>query len=383
MKRVSVLGSTGNIGKKTVELLAQNLEKYHVEALTTHSNFELLAFQAKLLKVKHVAIVNEEFYLELKNRLSGTNINIEVGINGLMNIASFAVDLSVVAVVGIAGLEPVMRIIESGTKVISIANKESIVCGGKLLFEKAKKNNVSIIPIDSEHNAIFQILEHGKKHVEKIILTASGGPFLNSTYQEIQNSSIEQVLTHPTWDMGKKISVDSATMMNKVLEMIEAYNLFKVNAIEVVVHPESIVHSIVSYQDGFNFAVLAEPDMKIPISYALSWPERQKLNCKLDLTKQKKLTFIKPDHQRFPALKLGFEIMNSHSLHAKSIVLNAANEIAVNAFLNSQIKFMDIVKIVELTLNKFTNNFEIATLSNILEINKEARVISTKHAISY
>ncbi|WCR54308.1 MAG: 1-deoxy-D-xylulose 5-phosphate reductoisomerase [Wolbachia endosymbiont of Ctenocephalides orientis wCori] len=378
MTKISILGSTGSAGQRAVDLLLEKKEEYQIEALSAHSNFALLAHQAKLLNAKCVAIANESFYKDLKEGLSGTNIKIEIGTEGLKNVASIPVDLSVAAVVGIAGLEPVMKVIESGTKAIALANKESIVCGGKLLLNNAKEKNVQVIPIDSEHNAIFQVLQNDDRCVEKIILTASGGPFLNYNLEQLRNVTIGKVLNHPTWNMGKKISVDSATMMNKVLEIIEAHNLFNIDAknIEAVVHPESIVHGIVVYKDGFNVAVLAEADMAIPISYALSWPNRSDLGSKLDLTKQEKLTFQKPDHARFPALNLIPEILNSASSHKNSIVLNAANEIAVNAFLESQIDYLSIVEIVESTMEKSNNNTKTGSLCDIINIDHESRALA-------
>ncbi|QKX02302.1 1-deoxy-D-xylulose-5-phosphate reductoisomerase [Wolbachia endosymbiont of Dirofilaria (Dirofilaria) immitis] len=378
MKRVSILGSTGSIGKKTVDLLLKKRRKYQVEVLSTHSNFALLAHQAKSLSAKYVAISNERFYKDLKECLLGTGIKVEVGAEGLANVASLPIDLSVVAIAGIAGLEPVMHIIESGTKVIALANKESIVCGGKLLLKKAKEKNVQIIPIDSEHNAIFQVLQNDDKCVEKIILTASGGPFLNHSLEQLRNVIVDQALNHPIWNMGKKISIDSATMMNKALEIIEAHSLFNIspNKVEAVVHPESIIHGVVVYKDGFNFAVLAEADMTVPISYALSWPERSALSYKLDLTKQKKLTFQEPDYKRFPALKLSMEVLNSSLPHINSIVLNAANEVAVNEFLKSRIGFLGIVKVVESTIENFDNYINISSLPDIINIDHESRVIA-------
>ncbi|MGL9718150.1 MAG: 1-deoxy-D-xylulose-5-phosphate reductoisomerase [Wolbachia sp.] len=380
MKKVSVLGSTGSIGRKAVDLVLRRKEEYQVEALSTHSNFALLAYQAKLLDAKYVAISDERFYKDLKESLLGTGIKVEVGTEGLANVASLPVDLSVVAIVGIAGLEPVMHVIESGTKVIALANKESIVCGGKLLLKKAKEKNVQIIPIDSEHNAIFQVLQNDDKCIEKIILTASGGPFLNYSLEQLRNITVDQALSHPTWNMGKKISIDSATMMNKALEIIEAHNLFNIspNRIEAVVHPESIIHGVVVYKDGFNFAVLAEADMAIPISYALSWPERSALSYKLSLTKQKKLTFQEPDYERFPTLKLSMEVLNSSAPQTNSIVLNAANEIAVNEFLKSRIGFLKIVEIVESTMESFDSYTDINSLSDIVNIDLESRVIANE-----
>ncbi|OAM00666.1 1-deoxy-D-xylulose-5-phosphate reductoisomerase [Wolbachia endosymbiont of Dactylopius coccus] len=380
MKKVSVLGSTGSVGKKTVDLLSKRKEEYQVEALSAHSNFALLAHQAKLLNAKYVAISDEKFYKDLRENLLGTDVKIAIGAEGLVNVASLPVDLSVIAIVGIAGLGPVIEVIESGTKVIALANKESIVCGGKLLLKKAKEKNVQIIPIDSEHNAIFQILQNDDKCVEKIILTASGGPFLNYSLEQLRNVMVDRALSHPTWNMGKKISVDSATMMNKALEIIEAHNLFNISPdkIEAIVHPESIVHGIVTYKDGFNFAVLAETDMAIPISYTLSWPERSALNRKLDLTKQGKLTFQEPDHKRFPALKLSMAVLNSSAPQTNSIVLNAANEIAVNEFLKSRIGFLKIVEIVESTMESFDSYTDINSLSDIINIDCESRIIANK-----
>ncbi|QOD38402.1 1-deoxy-D-xylulose-5-phosphate reductoisomerase [Candidatus Wolbachia massiliensis] len=380
MKKVSVLGSTGSIGRKTVDLLLKRKGEYQVEALSTHSNFALLAHQAKLLRAKYVAISDDRFYKNLKESLLGTGVKVEVGAEGLTNVASLPIDLSVIAIVGIAGLEPVIEAIESGTKVIALANKESIVCGGELLQKKAKEKNVQIIPIDSEHNAIFQVLQNDDKHVEKIVLTASGGPFLNYSLEQLKNVMVNQALSHPTWNMGKKISVDSATMMNKALEIIEAHNLFNIssNRIEAVVHPESIIHGIVVYKDGFNFAVLAETDMAIPISYALSWPERSALSYKLGLTKQKKLTFQEPDHKRFPALKLSMEVLNSSSPYVNSIAFNAANEVAVNEFLKSRIDFLEIVEVVKSTMESFDNYTDINSLSDIINIDYESRVIANK-----
>ncbi|MDG7056374.1 MAG: 1-deoxy-D-xylulose-5-phosphate reductoisomerase [Wolbachia endosymbiont of Meromenopon meropis] len=380
MKKISVLGSTGSIGKKTVDLLLKNKKEYKVEVLSANSNFALLAHQAKLLNVKYVSISDKRFYKNLKENLLNTNIQIEAGTEGLINVASLPVDLSVIGIVGIAGLEPVMRVIESGTKIIALANKESIVCGGKLLLKKAKEKNVRIIPIDSEHNAIFQVLQNDNRCIEKIILTASGGPFLNCNLEQLKTVVANQALIHPTWNMGKKISVDSATMMNKGLEIIEAYNLFDINQnrIEVIVHPESIIHGIVVYKDGFNLAVLAENDMSIPISYALSWPKRPILNHKLDLIKQRKLTFQEPDYERFSALKLSIEVLNSSFPHVNSIVLNAANEIAVNEFLKSQIGFLEIIKVVKLTVESFNNYADINSLSDIINIDFESRLVANE-----
>ncbi|UWI83077.1 1-deoxy-D-xylulose-5-phosphate reductoisomerase [Wolbachia endosymbiont of Howardula sp.] len=378
-KKISILGSTGNVGKKTVELVLQRKMAYQVEALSAYSNFTLLASQAKLLNAKYVSLYDSTHFQNLKDSLLDTDIKIVMGAQGLQEIAGIPVDLSVIAILGIAGLAPVLQVINSGTKIIAIANKESIICGGKLLLQQARNQNVQIIPIDSEHNAIFQILQYDNQCIEKIILTASGGPFLNYRLEKLQTVTVDSTLKHPTWNMGKKISVDSATMMNKALEMIEAHHLFNIiaNKIEVVIHPESIVHGMVVYNDGFYFAVLAEPDMAIHILYALSWPQRRtNINYRLDFTKHKKLTFQKPNYDRFHALKLSFEILNSTNIHCNSIILNAANEIAVHAFLNASIRFLDIVKIVESTIEHFHGNTNIKTLSDIMQIDCTSRIIA-------
>ncbi len=383
MQTVSVLGSTGCIGKKTVQLLLADLSIYNIEVLTANSNFELLAHQARLMKAKNVVITDEKFFKDLKESLSGTGINIEAGKAGLMMAASIAVDRAIVAIVGIAGLEPTMKIIESGTKIIALANKESIICGGKLMLEKAKKHKVKIIPVDSEHNAIFQIFRKSN-NLEKIILTASGGPFLHLTYEQMKNATLNSSLNHPIWKMGTKISVDSATMMNKALELIEAQNLFEVDPCQlgVIVHPESVVHCVVSYKNGYSFVVLSDPDMDKPISYALLWPEEGSniVNKPLDLTKQK-LTFFEPNYNQFPALKLGMNVLHSSTPHVNSVVLNAANEVAVNAFVKSEIGFLDIVKVAEETLAATTNIIAVNSLNDIFNLDHNSRVL-TKEIIN-
>nr|CAH7719867.1 unnamed protein product [Callosobruchus chinensis] len=259
-KTIEFLLNTFSLKRKhLVPIMNKRKKEYQVEALSAHSDFALLAHQAKLLNAKYVAISDERFYKDLRENLLGTDVKIAIGAESLVNVASLPVDLSVIAIVGIAGLGPVIEVIE-----------KSIVCGGKLLLKKAKEKNVQILPIDSEHNAIFQVLQNDDKCVEKIILTVSGGPFLNYSSEQLRNVTVDQALSHPTWNMGRKISVDGATMMYKALEIIiEAHNLFNISPdkIEAIVHPESIVHGIVTCKDGFNFAVLAETDMAIPISY--------------------------------------------------------------------------------------------------------------------
>lgn len=380
MQRVSVFGSTGCIGQKTVQLLLANPKKYKVEVLTANSNFELLAKQARLTRAKNVVIADKRFFRDLKESLSGTEINVESGNEGLAAAASIPVDRAVIAIVGIAGLTSTMKIIESKAKVIALANKESIICGGEFMLKKAKKHKVKIIPIDSEHNAIFQIFRNSY-NLDKIVLTASGGPFLHLTYEQMKNVTLRDALNHPVWKMGKKISIDSATMMNKALELIEAQNLFAVSPskLDVIIHPESVVHGIVSYKDGSNLAVFAYPDMDIPISYALSWPKRSNIaNKQLDLTKQK-LTFFKPNYNQFPALKLAMEVLHSSALHANSIILNAANEVATDAFIKSRVGFLDIVKVVQETLAvaKVTGG-SLNSLNDIIDLDSNSRILAKK-----
>ncbi|KJV68921.1 1-deoxy-D-xylulose-5-phosphate reductoisomerase [Candidatus Neoehrlichia procyonis] len=367
MKKVSIFGSTGVIGQKAVQILFDNPNDFTVEVLTSRKNVQLLALQARLINAKKVVIVDTNLYKELKDLLSGTSIQIEAGEQGLEMASSLNVDCAIVAIVGIAALCSVMNLIKFGVNTIALANKESIVCGGQLLLNEAKRQNINILPIDSEHNAIFQIL-HNKNYIDKVTLTASGGPFLFLNYDEMKNITPKDTLHHPTWKMGKKISVDSATMVNKSLEVIEAYYLFSLNPckIDVIIHPEAIIHGMISYVDGSSVGLMSVPDMNIPILYTLYWPERKFYSKKLNLASQGKLTFIKPNIQQFPALKLGFDVLKSSNYHANSIIINAANEIAVNAFLNFKIGFLDIVDVIYKTLDKISYG-SVNSLSSIIE----------------
>ncbi|MGN7678681.1 MAG: 1-deoxy-D-xylulose-5-phosphate reductoisomerase [Anaplasma sp.] len=375
MKKVSIFGSTGCIGQKAVQILRDNSHDFEVAALVAGTNVHLLAFQAKLLNAKMAVISDDALYAELQELLSGTNIVAEAGREGVLAAASMDVDSAVMAIVGIAALEPVMRLIESGVGSIVLANKESVVCGGNLLIDAAHRKGVNIIPVDSEHNAIFQILSCNAC-VDKVILTASGGPFLHWTREQMKNVTPSDALKHPVWRMGNKISVDSSTMVNKSLEVIEAHYLFSLepNKIDVLVHPESVVHAFASYSSGVLIALMSMPDMSIPVLHALYWPGRagEMYGRKLDLADYGQLTFTKPDFATFPALNLGFEVLNSSTCHAAGIVLNAANDVAVAAFLNSKIAFLDIADVIRSVMDKSVYGL-VTSVHEVMEYDLEGR----------
>ena len=353
MKTISILGSTGSVGRATVDLIKRMPQTYSVDSLTANKNWQLLAEQAKTLKPRYVAISKQQYYQPLKNALNGEDIFIGAGEKAIIEAGDREVDLLMAAIVGIAGLLPTISAIRRGTTV-ALANKECLVSSGEIFIREASDAQAKLIPVDSEHNAIFQVFEaHNKAKLDRLILTASGGPFRNCTIDEMKGKSPKEALAHPNWDMGPKISIDSATMMNKGLEIIEAHYLFNVeeSLIDVVIHPQSIVHSLVSYLDGSVLAQLADPDMKIPIAYALSWPKRMDATIpRLDLLKIGSLEFFKPDTKRFPALNLARESINLGG--SSNLVLNAANEVAVAGFLAGKIKFTDIVATVEKVLDK-------------------------------
>ena len=353
MKTISILGSTGSVGRATVDLIKRMPQTYSVDSLTANKNWQLLAEQAKILKPRYVAISKQQYYQPLKNALNGEDIFIGAGEKAIIEAGDREVDLLMAAIVGIAGLLPTISAIRRGTTV-ALANKECLVSSGEIFIREASDAQAKLIPVDSEHNAIFQVFEtHNKAKLDRLILTASGGPFRNCTIEEMKGKNPQEALAHPNWDMGPKISIDSATMMNKGLEIIEAHYLFNVeeSLIDVVIHPQSIVHSLVSYLDGSVLAQLADPDMKIPIAYALSWPKRMDATIpRLDLLKIGSLEFFKPDTKRFPALNLARESINLGG--SSNLVLNAANEVAVAGFLAGKIKFTDIVATVEKVLDK-------------------------------
>ena len=353
MKTITVLGSTGSVGRTTVNLLLENRGKFEVKALAAGNNWKLLAEQARLLSPSFVAIDNSDAYRPLQEALDGENIQIGAGPAAVVEAAEINADWVMAGIVGVAGLPATVAAVRRGA-LIAFANKECLVSAGGILIEEAKKSNAKLIPVDSEHNAIFQVFENDNKHsIDKIILTASGGPFRTTKLSDMELKTPEAALAHPNWEMGAKISIDSATMMNKGLEIIEACFLFAMpeNSIDVVVHPQSIVHSLVAYKDGSLLAQLGSPDMATPIAYSLAWPERMAISKQLlDLTVTAPLTFEEPDTIRFPALSLARESIRLAG--NSNLVLNAANEIAVKGFLSRQIKFTDIIPFIKTVLDK-------------------------------
>lgn len=354
MKKISILGSTGSIGTQTLDVVRKNRDKFEVVAISANSSINLLLEQIKEFKPRYVAVYNENSAKELKEMIP-SDIKIEVlsGMEGLITISSLdEIDVLLTAIVGMIGLVPTLEAIKKG-KTIALANKETLVTAGQLVMEEAKKRNVAILPVDSEHSAIFQCLNgESKKEIESIILTASGGPFRGKSKNDLINVTKNEALKHPNWSMGRKISIDSSTLMNKGLEVIEAKWLFDVNSdkIDVVVHPQSIIHSMVQFVDSSIIAQMGCPDMKLPIQYALTYPERI-LNDfeRLDFSKLSSLTFEKPDLNTFPCLKLAYDSLNMGGTY--SAVLNAANEVLVNEFLEDKIKFYDIPYYIEKTLD--------------------------------
>ena len=371
-KRISILGSTGSIGTQTVDVLDSiNAE---VTALTTNKNIKLLEQQARKLKPKLAVAFDEKSAEDLKIALADTNIKVESGIDGLIHAAAMEdTDIVVTAVVGMVGLLPTMAAIEAGHD-IALANKETLVCAGSIVTEAARKKGVKILPVDSEHSAIFQCVQaaQGNK-LDKIILTASGGPFFGKKYEELKNVTREQALKHPNWSMGAKITIDSATMFNKGLELIEAMWLYDMpqEKIEIVVHRESIIHSLIEFEDGAVLAQLDVPDMRLPIQYALTYPER--VPCKmerLNLAKVGKMTFFAPDETAFPALKLA---RKAASLKGNmGAVMNGANEAAVELFLKEKIGFLDIPELVNDAMEQIKYKQNI-TLDDVIMYDKQAR----------
>lgn len=372
-KRVTVLGSTGSIGCNTVELIAANPQSYEVIALTANRNVSLLASQARQLGAKLAVIADPERYGELKAALAGTDVEVAAGKDALVDAAKAPADWVMAAIVGAAGLAPTLAAIRRGATV-GLANKECLVCAGDLMVAEIRKSGATLLPVDSEHNAIFQVFDMEQSAaVEKITLTASGGPFRTLDYGAMSKVTPEQAVAHPNWDMGAKISVDSATMMNKGLEFIEAFYLFPVekDQIDILVHPQSVIHSMVSYVDGSVLAQLGMPDMRTPIAYALGWPERIPApSPRLDLGKIGQLAFEAPDSERFPALKLARQSLQSGG--AAPTILNAANEVAVAGFLAGKIGFLDIARVVEETLEHLAAP-ELHALEDVFEMDAAAR----------
>jgi 1-deoxy-D-xylulose-5-phosphate reductoisomerase len=374
VKRIAILGSTGSIGKNALRVIDALGPGYAVAALSAHSSVELLASQAKQYKPQVIAITNSDYFEQLRALTGDLAVEILAGPDSLKEIAQLEqVDIVLTAVVGAVGLPAVLAAAQEG-KTLAIANKEPLVVAGELLTRAARENGAQLLPVDSEHSAIFQAMQAGsREEVNKIILTSSGGPFRKATLEDIENVTLEEALSHPVWDMGPKITVDSATMMNKALEVIEARWLFDipVEKIEVLIHPESIVHSLVEFVDGSVIAQLGRPDMCLPIQYALTYPVRVASTAeRLRLNELSKLTFEKPNLKTFRALSLGFEVARAGGTAAA--VFNAANEAAVQEFLASRIKFVSIVELIEHCLNKHSLKRRVS-LEELLEADAWAR----------
>lgn len=378
---ITVLGSTGSIGESTLDVLALHPDRYHVVGLSAHSNMTRLAEQCLQHNARYAVISDKSKANELKSALDQLKCKSEIlaGREALGTVASMdETDAVMAAIVGAAGLEPTLQAVQAGKRLL-LANKESMVIAGELFRKAASEHNASIIPVDSEHNALFQVLpenfEKGLENigVERLILTASGGPFLNRERSSLLNITPDQACAHPNWDMGRKISVDSATLMNKGLEVIEARWLFNArpDQIDVIVHPQSIVHSMVAYLDGSVLAQLGMPDMRTPIAYALAWPDRVEAGVKrLNLTEIHKLEFYPPDLESFPGLALAFQVLEAGD--NAPVIFNAANEIAVEAFLQERIGFLQIPTIVSAALDVCETG-KIDGLDDILEYDRLAR----------
>jgi 1-deoxy-D-xylulose-5-phosphate reductoisomerase len=377
-RRVSILGSTGSVGANTIDLIERDPESYEVVALTANRNVDALAAQARRLTPDVAVVADPDAYDALKGALAGSGIEIAAGDDAVTEAAGRPVDWMMAAIVGAAGLESTLAGVRQGA-IVGLANKETLVCAGDLFMREIDKQNATLVPVDSEHSAIFQVFEtEQSRHVARIILTASGGPFRTFTRGEMAGVTPEQAVAHPNWDMGAKISVDSATMMNKGLEVIEAHHLFPVSGeqIEVVVHPQSVIHSMVEYVDGSVLAQLGTPDMRTPIAYALGWPDRMEApSARLDFETLGALTFEKPDPERFPALRLARAALEAGG--AAPAILNAANEIAVRGFLDGLIPFLGITEVVEDCLTRLPAR-AITSIEDVRAIDSETRRVAAE-----
>ena len=377
MKKLIILGSTGSIGTQALDIARANPDKYTIVGLAAGSNAELLEKQAREFGVKVVALFDIKAADELKIKLADTNIKVFCGADGVCELAMLDCDMVLNAIVGIAGLRPTLCAIDAG-HTIALANKETLVTGGEIVNRKLKEKGVELLPVDSEHSAIFQSLQGAPKgSLKKILLTASGGPFFGKTREELQNVTVKEALAHPNWSMGAKITIDSASLMNKGLEVIEAVHLFGVPAsqIEVLVHRQSILHSAVELSDGAVIAQLGTPDMKLPIQYALTYPERDMCFESLDLFKVGSLTFERPDCGTFKLLPLCIEAINGGGLYPTAI--NGANEESVKLFLEGKIKFLQIAELNEKAMNLCENKKDF-TVEDIFAADEAARQIVRK-----
>jgi 1-deoxy-D-xylulose-5-phosphate reductoisomerase len=373
-RRISILGATGSVGTSTLSLIEENPGKYEVEALTANRDVDALAAIARRVGAKIAVVADPKAYGALKTALSGSGIEVAAGAQAVCDAAARPADLVMAAIVGAAGLHPTLAACRSGATV-AFANKECLVCAGPLMLAEVAKHGTRLLPVDSEHSAVFQVFDATRKgSVVKIILTASGGPFRTWPRARMEGASIAQAVAHPVWSMGSKISIDSATMMNKGLEIIEAHFLFGLpqTQIDVVVHPQSVIHSMVEYQDGSTLAQLGTPDMRTPIAVAMAWPDRMPVSgASLDLARIGQLTFEPADPIRFPALALARHALQKGG--GVPTILNAANETAVASFLAGRIGFLDIERVVESALDTLPNTVP-GSIDDVVAVDNEARL---------
>jgi 1-deoxy-D-xylulose-5-phosphate reductoisomerase len=383
IRDVTVLGSTGSVGTQTIELLLANRSQYRVRALVAGRNAALLAQQAIELRAEIAVLADPAGFEALQSALAGTGIEAACGHSAIMEAAARPAHWTMCAIVGAVGLHSALAAIERGGSIV-LANKEALVCAGDVMLRAVAQAGATLLPVDSEHNAIFQAMADGNRAaVEKIILTASGGPFRNASLDEMRIARPEQALRHPVWSMGAKISIDSATMMNKGLEVIEAARLFDLESarIDVLIHPQSTVHGLVCYSDGSVLAQLGSPDMRVPIAHTLAWPGRIATNApRLDLAALGRLEFAAPDLQRFPALRLAREALQAGG--GVPTLMSAANEVAVEAFLAGKLGFLDIAGVVELVMNAM-GRLEAGSLDAVIAIDQEARAKAHEYCLSH
>jgi len=377
-RSVTILGSTGSVGCNTLDLIARQPEVFAVEALTANDSAVRLAEQARRVGAKLAVVADETRYQDLKAALAGSGIEAAAGAPALAEAAARPADWVMAAIVGAAGLAPTLAAVRRGA-IVALANKETLVCAGSLMIAEVTRHGATLLPVDSEHNAIFQVLDFEHLDaVDRIILTASGGPFRTLSRAAMAEATPDQAVAHPNWDMGAKISVDSATMMNKGLELIEAHHLFGLPEarIEILVHPQSVVHSMVAYSDGSVLAQMGQPDMRTPIAYTLAWPERMATPvARLDLAEIGQLTFEAPDSERFPALRLARQALQAGG--SAPTILNAANEVAVAGFLDGRLGFLGIAEVVERTLESI-DAVPLGGLDDVWRIDREVRRFAAK-----
>jgi 1-deoxy-D-xylulose-5-phosphate reductoisomerase len=379
-RSISILGATGSIGASTIDLIKRERSRYRVEALSANTNASALAALARELNARFAAIADPKAYDELKAALAGSGIAAGAGESALVEAAAYPAQWVIGAITGAAGLKPTLTAAERGA-IVAIANKECLVCAGTLFMRRAKAAGATVLPVDSEHNALFQAMSGSRRaDVRRVILTASGGPFRTWSAADIRAATPEQALKHPNWTMGPKVTIDSATLMNKGLEVIEAHHLFALapSEIDVLVHPQSIVHGLVEFRDGSLIAQLGSPDMRIPIAHCLAWPQRISGPAeRLDLARQGSLTFENPDLDRFPALRLARQALEAGA--GAPTVLNAANEVAVAAFLARSLQFLGIAALVEATLEAAAKRGlvrEPATVEDALGVDHDSRSLA-------